>query len=198
MSKLKTAGIILAAGGSKRLGRPKQLLDWFGKPFIQQVIETVKLAGLSPIIVVTGAHSQEVEACISDEQVIVTFNSNWKSGQSSSMIKGVESLEPYSVDQFVFFLCDQPQISVNLVKGMLEESKDENVDIVQTTVSGKTCPPTLFKKSCIDDIKKLQGDQGGRALMESHRTKKIEHSDEKLLLDCDTEEDYRKLIESFR
>lgn len=197
MDKIKTAGIILAAGGSARLGRPKQLLDWFGKTFITQIIDTAEQCGLAPIIVVTGAYSSEVETSITDKQVVIAHNEHWKSGQSSSMIKGVEQLKKYSVDQFIFFLCDQPQIPVKLVNEIIRKASNKNIYIVQTTIMGKVCPPTLFKKECMDDILKLKGDQGGKVLMDKYNTGRVECSDARLLLDCDTEEDYLKLIESF-
>ena len=197
MIEEKTAGIILAAGGSKRLGRPKQLLDWFGKPFIVKVIETAKIAGLDPIVVVTGANYQAIELAIKDQQVIIQRNDGWELGQSSSMIAGIVALGGFPVRPFIYMMCDQPQLPVELLLELISESKNTEYDIVTTSVAGKVSPPVLFKPVCIPDIKQLTGDQGGRVVHSKHRTKVMEWKDDRLILDSDTEEDYQLLIKSF-
>ena len=88
------AGIILAAGESARFGSAKQLLDWKGKPFIRAVALTALEAGLSPVIVVTGANGEKVEAALKDLDVIIIPNEDWKTGQASSIKKGILHLQP--------------------------------------------------------------------------------------------------------
>lgn len=194
MKAKKIAAVILAAGGSSRLGRPKQLLDWFGKPFIKQLIDITLKAELDPVLVVTGSSHEEVEQVIKDEKVVIVRNEKWESGQSSSMQAGCEALKNYDVDAFIVFLCDQPQVPIELVKTIREASKDKEFDIIGTSVRNKICPPTLFKINCIEGIMTLNGDQGGRALFNSYRTKILDWKDERLIQDSDTEEDYKKLI----
>ena len=86
------AGIILAAGESARFGKTKQLLDWKGKPFVRAVTLTALEAGLSPVIVVTGANAEKVEPAVKDLNVITVRNEHWKSGQASSIKAGISSL----------------------------------------------------------------------------------------------------------
>ena len=76
------AAIILAAGGSSRLGRPKQLLDWFGKSFIAAVVDTAIQAELDPVIVVTGSNFELIEKELEDKDVIIVRNKDWGNGQS--------------------------------------------------------------------------------------------------------------------
>lgn len=194
MSNQKVAAVILAAGGSTRLGRPKQLLDWFGKTFIQHLVEITHQAKLDPVIVVTGSNREAVEKAISDSDVVIAYNENWPAGQSSSMQAGCRVLHNYQVDSFIIFLCDQPQVPVELIERMIGESDRLDLDIVATAVLGKICPPTLFKKKCIDGIMSLKGDQGGRALFKTYRTEILDWQDARLLQDSDTEEDYSKLL----
>jgi len=194
MSSQKVAAIILAAGGSSRLGRPKQLLDWFGKPFIKQLTQLAKQASLDPVVVVTGSSYAEIEAVIIDDEVIIARNTAWQNGQSSSMQVGSKALEGTKIDGFIIFLCDQPQVPLELLERMIKEAKREDIDIVATSVHGKICPPTLFKTNCIDGIMSLQGDQGGRVLFKEYRTQILDWQDERLLQDSDTEEDYLKLL----
>ncbi len=88
----RTAGIILAAGGSQRLGRPKQLLDWRGEPFVRAVARTALAAGLSPVLVVTGAHGDQTEAALYSLPVQAVHNPGWQEGQASSIRAGLQAL----------------------------------------------------------------------------------------------------------
>ena len=86
------AGIVLGAGEFTRFGQPKQLLDWHGQPFVHAVAQNALDAGLSPVLVVTGANAEQVGAAIMDLDVKVVRNDEWKSGQGSSIKAGVLSL----------------------------------------------------------------------------------------------------------
>ncbi|GAB4455838.1 MAG: hypothetical protein Kow0070_04870 [Anaerolineales bacterium] len=88
------AGIILAAGESKRFGKPKQLLEWKGQPFVRAAAQTALRAGLSPVVVVTGANAEAVEAAVRDLNVVIVRNDDWQSGQASSIREGLRSLTP--------------------------------------------------------------------------------------------------------
>lgn len=88
------AGIILAAGESTRFGETKQLLDWKGKPFVRAVAMTAVEAGLSPVLVVTGANAEKVESTVKDLDVAIVRNEDWKSGQGSSIKAGIKTLTP--------------------------------------------------------------------------------------------------------
>ena len=79
------AAILLAAGESKRLGEPKQLLDWQGQPFIRHIVQTALEADLYPVVVVLGAHGDRIEPAILDLPVTIAHNADWAAGQSSSV-----------------------------------------------------------------------------------------------------------------
>jgi molybdenum cofactor cytidylyltransferase len=84
------AGIILAAGESTRYGKPKQLLDWKGQSFVHAVAKIALEAGLSPVVVVTGANADQVAGAVKDLPVKVLRNNNWQSGQASSIRTGAQ------------------------------------------------------------------------------------------------------------
>ncbi|MFN2145125.1 MAG: selenium cofactor biosynthesis protein YqeC, partial [Anaerolineales bacterium] len=88
----QVAGVVLAAGGSARLGRPKQLLDWHGKPFVRACAETALQSGLSPVLVVTGAYREEVIQALEGLPVKMVHNSDWAQGQGGSVRSAVEAL----------------------------------------------------------------------------------------------------------
>ena len=86
------AGIILAAGEARRFGQPKQLLDYHGQPFVRAVAKTALASGLAPVVVVTGANAEAVEAAVDDLPVTITRNTDWQNGQSSSIQAGLQAL----------------------------------------------------------------------------------------------------------
>lgn len=181
------------------MGQPKQLLDWFGRTFIEQVVLTARQAKLDPIIVVTGAYSDQVEEILREQPVILVRNEHWENGQSSSLIAGVHQLEKVDVKPFVFMLCDQPQIPVDLVKGVIRKARLSKAEIVITEAEdGNFQPPIYFSPVCIDEIKKLEGDQGGKKLTKRFRTLNLKWPDNRISLDCDTIDDYKRMIEIFK
>ena len=194
----RTAAVILAAGGSTRLGRPKQLLDWFGKTFIEQVVETAIKADLYPIIVVTGSNHKLIEDHLKKKDVEIIFNNNWKEGQSGSLTAGLKKIQEKQISQFIFLLVDMPQLKEEWLKIIVQNSDDNNFDIVTTTVNGEVTPPILFKEKCFEKLFSLKGDSGGKRLVREFNTKYLEHEDQGMKLDCDTEEEYLQLLNTYK
>lgn len=194
MKNKKIAAIILAAGESKRLGRPKQLLDWFGATFINRIIGAAESADLWPIIVVTGAYYDQIEENIKSKDVVIARNNKWGEGQSTSLIRGVDEMQKYFSSAFVVMLCDQPQIPINLIQTIIEKVESTEKEVVATRVHGFICPPILFKSSCIEEIRNLKGDEGAKKLVKKLDVEYVDWHDEKIMMDVDTEEDYKEMI----
>ena len=187
------AGIILAAGESSRFGRPKQLLDYHGQAFVRQVAHTALQAGLSPVVVVTGANAEPVEAALQNLPVTIIRNPAWQSGQSSSIKTGINALPP-GVGAAVFLLADQPQVTQHVIQALVERHASERAAIVAALAGGRRANPTLFDSSTFEDLLGISGDVGGRAIFSRHPVDYVEWHDESLLLDVDTEADYHKLL----
>jgi molybdenum cofactor cytidylyltransferase len=200
------AGVILAAGGSVRFGEAKQLLEWKGKPFVRAVAMTALEAGLSPVIVVTGANSQKVESAVRGLDVIIARNDNWKSGQGSSIkigIKRLTQLPPPSghLPQFgkrvggaIFLLTDQPQITPSILRGLVQRHAEGLHPIVAPMVMDRRANPVLFDRDTFRDLLTIEGDVGGRAIFHKHPVEYLPWHDDRLLLDVDTPEMYQRLI----
>ena len=213
------AGIILAAGGSSRFGRPKPLLDWHGKPFVRAVAETALAAGLSPVLVVTGANAEQVEAVVRDLPVIMVHNAGWQNGQSTSIQAGLADLVlPHpaaghpslpspdrrgkardgegmgEVGAAIFLLADQPQITPTVLHALTEEHARTLAPIVAPLVAGQRANPVLFDRVTFPDLMALNGDVGGRAIFSKVLVNYLPWHDESLLSDVDTPEEYRKLV----
>ncbi len=188
------AGIILAAGASLRFGEPKQLLDWHGQPFVRAVAKTALEAGLSPVIVVTGANAEKVLSAVSDLGVYAVHNADWKSGQASSIKAGISFLKTHSVGGTVFLLTDQPQVTTSVIRALVEKHAEGLYPIVAPMVIDQRANPVLFDQSTFGDLLSIQGDVGGRAIFHKHRVEYLPWHDDRLLLDVDTPEMYQRLI----
>jgi molybdenum cofactor cytidylyltransferase len=191
------AGIVLAAGGASRFGQGKQLLDWGGKPFVRQVAETALQAGLSPVVVVVGAYAEEVSKGVEEIPVQIAANSAWEQGQATSVKCGIQAL-PGKTGAAVFLLCDQPQVPVQLLRSLVEMHQQTLAKIVAPMIDGQRGNPVLFDRDTFEYFTSLSQEQGGRALFSRFPVQWLSWHDSNLLIDVDTPEDYRRLVEIYQ
>ncbi len=190
-----TAGIILAAGESRRFGKPKALLDWKGQPFIRQVAKTALQASLDPVLVVVGAVVDPIVDCLKDLPVKIIKNKDWQNGQSASVRAGIQSIKR-NTGAAIFMLCDQPQISASLLESLIELHRCTLSKIICPQVDGKRANPVLFDCETYPDLLTLQGDTGGRALFSKYPITWLPWHDALITLDIDTPTDYQRLLEN--
>lgn len=191
----EVAGIILAAGQSSRFGQIKQLLAWGKQIALNACISTAKLAGLEPLIVVLGANREEILPLMDKEGVNVVENPHWAEGQSTSVKAGVAAL-PAEALGAIFLLADQPQISVQLIVSIKETAWKKNT-IVVPVIGGRRANPVYFPRQTFGALLQLQGDQGGRAVINQFPATLLEWLDEDMAGDIDTPEEYERLCERF-
>jgi molybdenum cofactor cytidylyltransferase len=187
-----TAGIILAAGTSTRMGQPKPLLTWRGEPFIRHVARTALKAGLSPVVIVAGEHTSEIRHSVADLPVTVVHNPDWDAGQSTSVRCGLRAL-PDTIGSAIFLLADQPHIPIELVKALKDQHAQALNPIVAPLIDERRGNPVLFDCVTFADLQALTGDVGGRAVFAKHPIAYVPWHDANLLLDVDTPEDYQRL-----
>ena len=188
------AGIVLAAGDSSRYGQAKQLLDWRGESFVRAVARTTLDAGLSPVIVVSGANAAAIESAVQDLDVHLIRNTDWKSGQGSSIRAGILATRSSYVGGAIFLLADQPQVTTSILRALMEKHAEEQASIVAPLVMDRRANPVLFDRDTFRDLESVQGDMGGRAIFHKHRVEYLPWHDDRLLLDVDTPEMYKRLI----
>lgn len=191
----RMAGVVLAAGGSERLGEPKQLLDWKGEPFVRVAAQTALEARLDPVVVVVGAYRAQVEAALQGiEGIQIVYNPDWDRGQSTSVRAGLAAL-PAQVGGAVFMMSDQPQVPAELVQSLCEAHAVSLAPVVAPMVDGRRTAPTLFDAAAFEELKAISGDKGGRQVMSRFRVKYVPWLDPAVGMDVDTPEDYRRLLE---
>jgi len=187
------AGVVLAAGGASRMGQPKLLLPWRGEPIIRHSVKNALLAGLNPVVVVTGAEADGIAAALAGLPVKLVHNPDWKSGQSTSVKAGMAALPP-ETGAAAFLLGDQPQIPVTLLRALLEQHRRTLAPITCPLIGQQRGNPVLFDRSTFAGFFELEGDAGARQIFSHYPLDYLPWHDQSLLMDVDTPGDYDRLI----
>jgi len=187
----RVAGIVLAAGGSRRLGQPKQLVEFRGRPLVWHTVRVGLEAGLSPLVVVIGAAGEQIRRALEGESVVVIDNPAWEAGQSSSVRLGLSQVEA-GIEAAIFLLADMPLMDAELVRQVVRTHRGSLAPLVAPRVAGRRANPVLFDRVTFPDLHQLTGDHGGRSLFDHYEPAWVEWS-ESAMLDLDTPEDLRRL-----
>ena len=166
----RVAAVILAAGASRRLGQPKQLLRYRGETLIHRSARLAHAAGLAPLQVVVGHRGREMAAALGEFTAAATVvaNPDWRRGMGGSLARGIASLPPAAAAALVL-VCDQPQLSAALLDVMLERYRSGGTTLVACRyASGALGVPALFARRHFAELAALSGDRGARALFARH------------------------------
>jgi molybdenum cofactor cytidylyltransferase len=186
------AGVILAAGESRRFGGPKLLVDWNGEPLIRDIIRRALDTRLSRIIVVTGAYPEDISGAIAKLPVTRIHNPGWREGQSSSIRIVINELRA-DINGVIFILADQPHLSIDLIQALLATHSVTLAPIIAPIVDTQRGNPVLFDRSTFSELLTLTGNQGGREVFDQFSIQFIEWNDPNILVDIDTLDDYLRL-----
>ncbi|MEV0495200.1 nucleotidyltransferase family protein [Streptomyces atratus] len=190
------AGLLLAAGGGRRLGgRPKALLEHRGRPLVEHALRMLREGGCAPVHVVLGAAADEVRARADLSGCAVTVNPQWREGMGSSLRAGLGALSGTKADAALVLLVDQPGIGAQAV-ARVRSAYRSRVTLAAASYDGERGHPVLFGADRWADIAAgAVGDQGARAYLRAHRDaiSLVECSDVAEAYDIDTAEDLRHL-----
>jgi molybdenum cofactor cytidylyltransferase len=189
---------VLAAGGSTRLGRPKQMLQYRGKTLLQHSVETAINTINNSIIVVTGCNEDLIAGQINKMPVDIIINEKWQDGMASSIVCGLNFLlSKYPLaDGVIFMMSDQPFVSALLLNSLLITQQQTGKAMVASSYNNSTGVPALFHKAFFPQLLRLSGDAGARTILQPYSSEVATVSFPQGNIDIDTEEDYEKLLQS--
>lgn len=191
-------GLVLAAGMSRRLGRPKQLLEVGGKPLVRHVVERCFASHLDSVSVVVGHVADAVRQALTDLDVRTVFNPAYESGQASSLLAGLDALSD-GADALVVALGDQPFIEPQVIDGLIEARRIHGVSIAMARYGEDRGHPVLFGHEHFAELRDITGDQGGREVIRRHGDEVVlvPSRTSHIPLDVDTEGAYVLLLERY-
>ncbi|MFN1834479.1 NTP transferase domain-containing protein [Balneola sp. MJW-20] len=186
--------IVLAAGSSSRLGKPKQLVRYKGKSLLQHTLDTVKETGIQTAVLVTGANSELITEDLQKHAFITVHNNDWQEGMAGSIRAGLKQLtntDP-QMNGVLIMVSDQPFISAELMDNLCSAFKDQK-DLVVSEYRKTVGVPAIIGRHYFDDLNKLTGDTGAKKIMMSNpeHLKKVRF--EKGDIDIDTSADIDRL-----
>ncbi len=185
--------IILAAGESKRMGRPKMLLPWDRSTVLQTVITTFQSAGIKDIIVVTGGSHNQVDQLIG-QTVQTVFNENYLKGEMLSSIQTGIRFKMRESQAVLIALGDQPQIQVRTIQHILQEYKQTNSSLIVPSYNMRRGHPWLVARELWDDLLKIEPPETAREFLYRHSNDihYVPTDTPTVLQDLDTPDDYLK------
>lgn len=190
----RVAGIVLAAGQSIRLGRPKQLLELDGRPLLDIVLQNASESLLTSVLLVLGNKADAIAAAVGDHGQRVVINPDFAQGQSTSLRSGISALDE-DVAGVLVLLGDQPQVTPAIIDRLVSTFSDSGAEIVQPVYGGTPGNPVLFHRSLLPELIAISGDKGARDVIQQKRdaVHRVPFPDLSVPLDVDTDEDYARL-----
>ncbi|MFI1167683.1 NTP transferase domain-containing protein [Streptomyces sp. NPDC020801] len=186
------AGLVLAAGGGRRLGgRPKALLTHRGRPLVEHAVGVLRAAGCTRVHVVLGARADDVRQWARLNGCVLVDNPDWEQGMGSSLRAGLDSLAATGARAALVCLVDQPGIGAEAVARVRAAYRDET-SLVSAAYDGVRGHPVLFGAAHWAGISEsATGDRGARAYLQAHRAALtlVECGDVAQAYDIDTEAD---------
>ena len=191
------AAVVLSAGESSRMGRPKALLPIDGQTFIEKIVGALKQTSVGKILVVLGHNADDMKRRMQHLPVQMLVNPDYKLGQLSSLHVAVRHLEKDgNCDAMLVHLVDHPYIDAKLVEAMVARFAETGKLIIVPRHGGKRGHPVIFSRKLFGELLSAPMDQGAKAVVNAHRddTLEIDTKDEGITVDIDTPELYRQHV----
>lgn len=164
-----TAAVVLAGGGSRRLGRPKQLIRLRDRPMLEHVVDAVRSWPVDTVVVVLGAHAEEILDEVDFGDAVVAINDDWEEGIAASLRVGLDILSRDAHVEWAFVvLGDQPGIPGEVPVALLEVSEETTRDAVVPLYRYERSHPVLFRRRLWERLMALEGDHGAAELLRAH------------------------------
>lgn len=184
--------MLLAAGGSSRMGRPKQLLSFQGKTLIRRAAETAITCGRAPIVVVLGSNPEQLAPELDGLDLTVAINPRWEIGMGSSIRCGLSAMLEKSpdVEAAIVTLCDQPLVTAGDLQNLIAAFRDQRVEICASKFGDSFGPPCLFSRTMFEKLRGIDERAGAKSLIKGN-VAWVEC--ERAKIDVDTLDDFQNL-----
>ncbi len=192
---MRSSGIVLAAGSSSRMGRPKQLLEVDGRPMLEAVVAQANSSRLDEVLVVLGANAEEIRGQVQLGRARVLINPHHQTGMASSLRAGLAALDG-QVERAMVILGDQPDISARLIDELLDLQHESGLPAAALSFAGLLHPPVVLRRELWEEVMSLEGDVGCRAVIRARPelVASLPVPDRKHPVDVDTPQDYERLV----
>jgi molybdenum cofactor cytidylyltransferase len=187
--------VILAAGGSRRFGQPKQFLEFQGESLVRRAVRAATKACGARVAVVAGDTRALIEAEFRESTAVVVENPAWSRGLGTSIRCGLQYLiaSAPELDAVVLLACDQPFVEAEIVAALVAKQAATGKAIVASSYANTLGIPALFDRSCFDALLSLPDDSGAKTLIESRPDEVAQIEFEKGAIDIDTPADLERL-----
>ncbi len=190
---LRVAGIVLAAGASRRMGRNKMLLELEGEPLVRRAARRALAAGLSPVVVVLGHEADRARAALADLAVLIALNPDF-AGPTSGSLHAALDLLGEDVGAAVVLLGDMVHVSEAALAELMRRARSSDAPLVVSRYGDVTAPPLLFRDTLFPELLAWTGEGCGKTVVQRHRERAtfLDWPADRLA-DVDTPDDFQRL-----
>lgn len=187
---MNAGAVILAAGGSRRMGRPKQLLKYDGASLVARAVEAATGAGCSPVVVVLGSSRQSIARELAGRDAVLVVNEEWEKGMGTSIRQGISAVQRERVDGAILMLCDQPRVGAESLRRLIDGARSSRLPISAAGYGGTTGTPSYFSRETFPELLALADDAGGKGVIRWDPSRVCVVPMDEAALDVDTPEDW--------
>jgi molybdenum cofactor cytidylyltransferase len=190
------AAVILAAGGSSRMGQPKQLLKFRGTSLLRRAIDTALAAGAEQVIVVLGAAADRLVPEVEATSATIVINDQWMEGVSTSLRGGLAAVGSDAKGVFIY-PADMPLVTPEALRELARRQQISGRPAAMTEAGGVRGVPVFITRSLFPTLMIQEGDTGGAQYLRAHpeAVEAVHFDDPDIVRDVDRPEDYSRLLE---
>lgn len=192
-TNIRIATVILAAGASTRMGKPKQTLKWGETTLLGHCIDQVLASKAQEVILILGANHELIKEKIENYALDILINENWQAGMGSSIALAAKQLLKSNVDGVLIVLADQPNVDSHFLNSLMRRFHPEKNTIIATNYGDGAGVPVLFDQTYIEKLSRLEGDQGAKRIIQEAVEFVTSVTPDFRLTDIDTPEAYEAL-----